>query len=66
MMFIELDHGVILRKESGLDAQKIMRLVIGNPMIMKKWLNVFLMLDHMRGLQFWSTNGAPTAARKQA
>ena len=36
MMFMELDHGVILRKESGLDAPKIVRLVIGNPMIMKE------------------------------
>ena len=36
MMFIELDHGAILRKESGLDVPKIVRLVIGNPMIMKE------------------------------
>lgn len=36
MMFIELDHGVTLRNESGLDAPKIVRLVVGNPMIMKE------------------------------
>ena len=34
MLFIELDHGAVLRKESGLDKPKIVRLVIGNPLIM--------------------------------
>jgi hypothetical protein len=29
MMFMELDHGAILRKETGLDTPKIMRFVIG-------------------------------------
>lgn len=36
MMFMEFDHGVILRKETGLDTPKIMRFVIGNPLIMKE------------------------------
>jgi uncharacterized protein (DUF302 family) len=36
MMFMELDHGAILRKESGLDTPKIARLLIGNPLIMKE------------------------------
>ena len=36
MMFMELDHGAILRKETGLDTPKIMRFVIGNPLIMKE------------------------------
>jgi hypothetical protein len=36
MMFMELDHGAILRKESGLDTPKMVRLVIGNPLIMKE------------------------------
>jgi uncharacterized protein (DUF302 family) len=36
MMFMELDHGAILRKETGLDTPKIVRLVIGNPLIMKE------------------------------
>jgi uncharacterized protein (DUF302 family) len=36
MMFMEFDHGAILRKETGLDAPKIMRFVIGNPLIMKE------------------------------
>ena len=36
MMFMELDHGAILRKESGLDTPKIVRFVIGNPLIMKE------------------------------
>jgi uncharacterized protein (DUF302 family) len=36
MLFMELDHGAILRKESGLDTPRIVRLVIGNPLIMKE------------------------------
>ncbi len=36
MMFMELDHGAILRKESRLDTPKIVRFVIGNPLIMKE------------------------------
>lgn len=36
MLFMELDLGAILRKETGLDTPKIVRLVIGNPLIMKE------------------------------
>jgi uncharacterized protein (DUF302 family) len=36
MLFLELDHGAVLRKETGLDAPKIVRLVIGNPLVMKE------------------------------
>jgi uncharacterized protein (DUF302 family) len=36
MLFVELDHGAVLRKETGLDKPKIARLVIGNPLIMKE------------------------------
>jgi uncharacterized protein (DUF302 family) len=36
MMFIKLDHGEILRKETGLDTPKIVRFLIGNPFIMKE------------------------------
>jgi len=36
MLFMELDHGAILREESGNDTPKIVRLVIGNPLIMKE------------------------------
>jgi uncharacterized protein (DUF302 family) len=36
MMFMELDLGAILRKETGLDTPKIMRFLIGNPLIMKE------------------------------
>jgi uncharacterized protein (DUF302 family) len=35
-LFIELDHGAVLRKETGLDKPKMVRLVIGNPLIMKE------------------------------
>jgi uncharacterized protein (DUF302 family) len=36
MLFMELDHGAVLRKETGLDTPKIVRLVIGNPLLMKE------------------------------
>lgn len=36
MMFMELDHGKILRKETGLDTPNIVRFLIGNPLIMKE------------------------------
>src|SRR3954468_20356267 len=36
MLFMELDHGAILRKESGLTTTKIVQLVIGNPLVMKE------------------------------
>ena len=36
MMFMELDLGAILRKETGLDTPGIVRLLIGNPLIMKE------------------------------
>ena len=36
MLFMELDPGAVLRKESGRDTPKIVRLLIGNPLIMKE------------------------------
>ena len=36
MLFMELDHGAILCKESGRDTPKLVRLLIGNPLIMKE------------------------------
>ncbi len=36
MLFMEFDHGAVLRKETGLDKPKIVRFVIGNPLIMKE------------------------------
>jgi uncharacterized protein (DUF302 family) len=36
MLFMKLDHGAIIRRETGLDTPKIVRLVIGNPLIMKE------------------------------
>jgi uncharacterized protein (DUF302 family) len=35
MMFMKLDHGAVLSKETGSDRPRIMRFVIGNPLIMK-------------------------------
>jgi hypothetical protein len=36
MMFMSLDLGAVLRKETGLDRPNMVRLVIGNPLIMKE------------------------------
>jgi len=36
MLFMELDHGAVLRKETELTTPKIVRLVIGNPLVMKE------------------------------
>ena len=36
MLFLELDHGAVLRKETGRTTPKIVRLVIGNPLVMKE------------------------------
>jgi uncharacterized protein (DUF302 family) len=36
MLFFELDHGDIVRKGTGRDTPRIVRLIIGNPLIMKQ------------------------------
>jgi uncharacterized protein (DUF302 family) len=36
MLFLEFDHGAVVPKETGLAKPKIMRLVIGNPLVMKE------------------------------
>jgi len=36
MLFMELDQGAVIRKETGMDTPKIVRLIIGNPLIMKE------------------------------
>ncbi|WP_407530635.1 DUF302 domain-containing protein [Methylobacterium oryzisoli] len=36
MLFAEFDLGVILRRESGAKSPKIMRFIVGNPLIMKE------------------------------
>lgn len=36
MLFAEFDHGAVIRKAAGHDTPKILRLVIGNPLIMKE------------------------------
>jgi uncharacterized protein (DUF302 family) len=36
MLFMEFDLGAILRRESGLDTPKMVRLMLGNPLIMKE------------------------------
>ena len=36
MLFMQLDQGAVVRKEMGRDVPKIIRLLIGNPLIMKE------------------------------
>ena len=36
MLFLKLDHGAVLRRESGRDAPNIVRFILGNPLIMKE------------------------------
>ena len=36
MLFMQLDQGAVLRNETGRDTPKIIRFIIGNPLIMKE------------------------------
>lgn len=36
MLFMQLDHGAVVRKETGRDIPRIIRFVIGNPLVMKE------------------------------
>src|SRR5438067_2333335 len=36
LLFFELDHGAFLRKATGLQGPKIVRLIIGNPLVMRE------------------------------
>jgi uncharacterized protein (DUF302 family) len=36
MLFMQLDQGAVLQKETGQDTPRIIRLIIGNPLIMKE------------------------------
>lgn len=36
MLFMQLDHGAVIQKETGQDTPRIIRLLIGNPLIMKE------------------------------
>jgi uncharacterized protein (DUF302 family) len=36
MLFMQLDHGAVVRKETGGDTPRIIRFIIGNPLIMKE------------------------------
>jgi uncharacterized protein (DUF302 family) len=36
MLFMQLDHGAVVRKETGRDTPRIVRFIIGNPLIMKE------------------------------
>ncbi len=36
MLLMELDQGAVVRKETGRDVPRIVRLLIGNPLIMKE------------------------------
>ena len=34
MLFMQLDHGAVVRKETGRDTPRIIRFIMGNPLIM--------------------------------
>jgi uncharacterized protein (DUF302 family) len=36
MLFMQLDHGAVLRKETGHESPKMIRFILGNPLIMKE------------------------------
>jgi uncharacterized protein (DUF302 family) len=36
MLFMQLDHGAVVRKETGGETPRIIRFIIGNPLIMKE------------------------------
>jgi uncharacterized protein (DUF302 family) len=36
MLFMQLGHGAVLRKETGRDTPRVIRFFIGNPLIMKE------------------------------
>ena len=36
MLFVEFNHGMVICKETGHDGSRILRFVIGNPLIMKE------------------------------
>jgi len=36
MLFMQLDQGAVLQKEAGQDTPRIIRLLVGNPLIMKE------------------------------
>jgi uncharacterized protein (DUF302 family) len=36
VLFMELDHGAVLRKETGHNTPRMIRFIIGNPLIMKE------------------------------
>lgn len=40
MVFMRLDHGEVLRREQGANARKILRYLIGNPLIMKQMVKL--------------------------
>src|ERR1700747_3005889 len=41
MSFVQFDHGAIMRKATGRDKPRMVRLVIGNPLIMQEMANNF-------------------------
>ena len=44
MLFAEFELGAVLRRETGLETPKIVRFLVGNPLIMKEMSSTFPML----------------------
>jgi len=76
MLFMKLDAGAVLRKETGRDAPKIVRLLIGNPLIIKEMARLvpdaaayapvtILVVEQLDGLGVRQDGQSPGSLRKQ-
>jgi ABC-type antimicrobial peptide transport system permease subunit len=50
--FLRLDPGAVLRKDPAVKAFKMVRIVAGNPLIMKRWQNASLMPQRLFSILF--------------
>jgi len=53
MLFMHLDQGAVVQKETGQDTPRIIRLLIGNPLIKKEMAKHVPDAARKRGLQSW-------------
>ncbi len=60
MLFMQLDHGAVVRKETAQDTPRIIRLLIGNPLIMKEMAKHVPDAGSYAPVTVWWTN-APMA-----
>jgi hypothetical protein len=56
MLFMELDHGSVIRKATGGDKPRMARLIMGNPLIMQQMQGTFRTQAPMLPSRYSSTN----------